>query len=167
MVDGMTPAQVVGGSVRPPVPGNKESQCLNIDDIRSAIMNSLQQIAAFTDTARHGSFAAAARETGSAPSTLAKAVGRLEQRLGGREGLHAVAGRPQEPVEASPDGRVIVDHEHVPVAIAHALSTTIGSVKKNVAPRVALLVAQIWPPCFSMIERAIASPIPMPPGLVV
>ncbi len=45
-------------------------------------MNSLQQIAAFTDTARHGSFAAAARETGSAPSTLAKAVARLEQRLG-------------------------------------------------------------------------------------
>ncbi|TFZ02322.1 LysR family transcriptional regulator [Ramlibacter henchirensis] len=45
-------------------------------------MNSLQQIAAFADTAKHGSFAAAARETGSAPSTLAKAVARLEQRLG-------------------------------------------------------------------------------------
>ena len=45
-------------------------------------MNSLQQIAAFTDTAKHGSFAAAARETGSAPSTLAKAVARLEARLG-------------------------------------------------------------------------------------
>ena len=45
-------------------------------------MNSLQQIAAFSDTAKHGSFAAAARETGSAPSTLAKAVARLEQRLG-------------------------------------------------------------------------------------
>jgi DNA-binding transcriptional LysR family regulator len=45
-------------------------------------MNSLQQIAAFADTAKHGSFAAAARGTGSAPSTLAKAVGRLEGRLG-------------------------------------------------------------------------------------
>ena len=45
-------------------------------------MHSLQQLAAFTETAKHGSFAAAARESGSAPSTLAKAVGRLEQSLG-------------------------------------------------------------------------------------
>jgi DNA-binding transcriptional LysR family regulator len=45
-------------------------------------MQSLQQLAAFTETAKHGSFAAAARETGSAPSTLAKAVARLEQALG-------------------------------------------------------------------------------------
>lgn len=45
-------------------------------------MNSLQQVAAFAETAKHGSFAAAARETGSAPSTLAKAVARLEQGLG-------------------------------------------------------------------------------------
>jgi len=45
-------------------------------------MNSLQQIAAFAETAKHGSFAAAAREGGSAPSTLAKAVARLEERLG-------------------------------------------------------------------------------------
>jgi DNA-binding transcriptional LysR family regulator len=45
-------------------------------------MHSLQQLAAFTETAKHGSFAAAARETGSAPSTLAKAVGRLEASLG-------------------------------------------------------------------------------------
>jgi LysR family transcriptional regulator, regulator for bpeEF and oprC len=45
-------------------------------------VQSLQQLAAFAETAKHGSFAAAARETGSAPSTLAKAVGRLEQALG-------------------------------------------------------------------------------------
>jgi DNA-binding transcriptional LysR family regulator len=45
-------------------------------------MNTLQQIAAFAETAKHGSFAAAARETGSAPSTLAKAVARLETGLG-------------------------------------------------------------------------------------
>lgn len=43
--------------------------------------HSLQQLAAFAETARHGSFAAAARELGSAPSTLAKAVARLEQAL--------------------------------------------------------------------------------------
>lgn len=45
-------------------------------------MRSLQQIAAFSETARHGSFAAAARDTGQAPSTLAKSVARLEERLG-------------------------------------------------------------------------------------
>lgn len=45
-------------------------------------MNTLQQVAAFAETAKHGSFAAAARETGSAPSTLAKAVARLETGLG-------------------------------------------------------------------------------------
>lgn len=45
-------------------------------------MRGLQQFLAFTETAKHGSFAAAARETGSAPSTLAKAVLRLEQSLG-------------------------------------------------------------------------------------
>lgn len=44
-------------------------------------MQSLQQLAAFAETARHGSFAAAARESGSAPSTLAKAVARLESAL--------------------------------------------------------------------------------------
>ena len=44
--------------------------------------HSLQQMAAFAETARHGSFAAAARELGSAPSTLAKAVARLEVSLG-------------------------------------------------------------------------------------
>jgi LysR family transcriptional regulator for bpeEF and oprC len=45
-------------------------------------MHGLQQLVAFAETAKHGSFAAAARELGSAPSTLAKAVGRLEAALG-------------------------------------------------------------------------------------
>lgn len=43
--------------------------------------HSLQQMVAFAETARHGNFAAAARELGSAPSTLAKAVARLEAAL--------------------------------------------------------------------------------------
>jgi DNA-binding transcriptional LysR family regulator len=45
-------------------------------------MHGLQQYLAFAETAKHGSFAAAARELGSAPSTLAKAVARLETALG-------------------------------------------------------------------------------------
>ncbi|TFY98584.1 LysR family transcriptional regulator [Ramlibacter rhizophilus] len=45
-------------------------------------MQGLQQLVAFAETAKRGSFAAAARELGSAPSTLAKAVARLEDSLG-------------------------------------------------------------------------------------
>ncbi len=44
-------------------------------------MLGLRPYLAFAATARHGSFAAAARELGVAPSTLAKAVSRLEQAL--------------------------------------------------------------------------------------
>ena len=45
-------------------------------------MKGLQQFIAFAETAKHGSFAAAARELGTSPSTLAKAVARLEASLG-------------------------------------------------------------------------------------
>jgi DNA-binding transcriptional LysR family regulator len=45
-------------------------------------MHGLQQYLAFAETAKHGSFAAAARELGGAPSTAAKAVARLERSLG-------------------------------------------------------------------------------------
>ncbi len=45
-------------------------------------MQGLQQYVAFNATAKHGGFAAAAREQGVTPSTLAKAVARLETELG-------------------------------------------------------------------------------------
>ena len=45
-------------------------------------MQGLQQFLAFAQTARRGSFAAAARDLGSSPSTLAKSVARLETTLG-------------------------------------------------------------------------------------
>jgi DNA-binding transcriptional LysR family regulator len=45
-------------------------------------VSGLQQFLAFAQTARRGSFAAAARDLGQAPSTLAKSVGRLEAQLG-------------------------------------------------------------------------------------
>lgn len=45
-------------------------------------MKSVEQLVAFAQTARCGSFSAAARDLGDAPSTVAKAVGRLEQALG-------------------------------------------------------------------------------------
>ncbi len=45
-------------------------------------MQGLQQLLAFAQTARRGSFAAAARELGGSPSTVAKGVARLEAALG-------------------------------------------------------------------------------------
>jgi LysR family transcriptional regulator, regulator for bpeEF and oprC len=45
-------------------------------------MQGLQGLLAFSETAKRGGFAAAARELGSSPSTLAKAVARLEASLG-------------------------------------------------------------------------------------
>ncbi len=45
-------------------------------------MQGLQQFLAFAQTARRGSFAAAARDLGGSPSTLAKSVSRLETTLG-------------------------------------------------------------------------------------
>jgi DNA-binding transcriptional LysR family regulator len=45
-------------------------------------MKGVQQFIAFAQTARRGSFAAAARDLGGSPSTLAKSVSRLEASLG-------------------------------------------------------------------------------------
>jgi DNA-binding transcriptional LysR family regulator len=45
-------------------------------------MHTLPALLAFSETAKRGGFAAAARELGTAPSTLAKAVARLEVQLG-------------------------------------------------------------------------------------
>lgn len=45
-------------------------------------MKGIEQFVAFAQTARRGSFAAAARDLGGSPSTLAKAVARLEASLG-------------------------------------------------------------------------------------
>jgi len=47
-------------------------------------MHGLQPLLAFAETAKRGNFAAAAREIGCTPSTLAKAVSRLEAQLGVR-----------------------------------------------------------------------------------
>lgn len=45
-------------------------------------MRGLQSLLAFSETAKRGSFAAAARELGTGPSTLAKSIARLEASLG-------------------------------------------------------------------------------------
>jgi DNA-binding transcriptional LysR family regulator len=55
-----------------------------IEDKEDSIMHGLQPLIAFAETAKRGNFAAASREIGCTPSTLAKAVARLEARLGVR-----------------------------------------------------------------------------------
>jgi LysR family transcriptional regulator, regulator for bpeEF and oprC len=62
-------------------------------------MKGLQQFIAFAETAKHGSFAAAARELGGAPSTAAKAVARLEGSLGVK-----LFHRTTRQVQLTPDG---------------------------------------------------------------
>lgn len=62
-------------------------------------MHSLHQYLSFASTARHGSFAAAARELGMAPSTVAKAVSRLEETLAVR-----LFHRTTRQVQLTPDG---------------------------------------------------------------
>lgn len=62
-------------------------------------MQGMQQFLAFAETAKHGSFAAAARELGSTASTLAKAVARLEAGLGVK-----LFHRTTRQVSLSPDG---------------------------------------------------------------
>src|SRR5216684_4075630 len=47
------------------------------------------------------------------------------------------------------------------------LSRCPGRLNRKVAPWGMFAVAHIRPPCASMIERQIDSPMPMPPGLVV
>jgi DNA-binding transcriptional LysR family regulator len=51
---------------------------------QSLSMHGLQPLLAFAETAKRGNFAAASREVGCTPSTLAKAVSRLEVQLGVR-----------------------------------------------------------------------------------
>jgi LysR family transcriptional regulator for bpeEF and oprC len=62
-------------------------------------MPAFQSLLAFSETAKRGSFAAAARELGSDPSTLAKSVARLETSLGLR-----LFHRTTRQVRLTPDG---------------------------------------------------------------
>jgi LysR family transcriptional regulator for bpeEF and oprC len=95
-------------------------------------MKGLQQFAAFAGTARHGSFAAASRELGTSPSTLAKAVGRLEASLGVK-----LFHRTTREVRLTPDGerlferchRVLAEVEELEADAAGARSVPSGTLR--------------------------------------
>ena len=95
-------------------------------------MQGLQQYLAFTETAKHGGFAAAARELGLAPSTLAKAVGRLEAGLGVK-----LFHRTTRQVTLTPDGerlfnrcqRVLAEVEDLQAEAAGTRAEPAGSLR--------------------------------------
>lgn len=95
-------------------------------------MQGLQQFVAFAQTARRGSFAAAARDLGSAPSTLAKAVARLEATLGVK-----LFHRTTRQVNLTPDGerllrrleRVLAEIEALQVEAAGTRASVSGTLR--------------------------------------
>lgn len=95
-------------------------------------MNGLQQLVAFAQTARRGSFAAAARDLGSAPSTLAKSVARLEASLGVK-----LFHRTTRQVSLTPDGerlyrrceRVLAEVEDLHAEAAGTRAQVIGTLR--------------------------------------
>lgn len=117
-------------------------------------MAGLQQFVAFAETARHGGFAAAAREQGVAPSTLAKAVARLEASLGVK-----LFHRTTRQVRLTPDGerlyqrcqRVLAEVEDLQAEASGARAQPAGTLRVDlpvyygrhfVLPLLAALVRQ-------------------------
>lgn len=95
-------------------------------------MQGLQQFLAFAQTARRGSFAAAARDLAVAPSTLAKSVARLETTLGVK-----LFHRTTRQVSLTPDGerlfhrceRVLAEFEDLRADAAGTRSAPSGTLR--------------------------------------
>jgi DNA-binding transcriptional LysR family regulator len=95
-------------------------------------MSGLQQFLAFAQTARCGSFAAAARDLGQAPSTLAKSVARLEAQLGVK-----LFHRTTRQVSLTPDGerlfrrceRVLAEVEDLQAEAAGSRAAPSGTIR--------------------------------------
>jgi DNA-binding transcriptional LysR family regulator len=87
-------------------------------------MQGLQQFLAFAETAKHGSFAAAARELGSTSSALAKAVARLEAGLGVK-----LFHRTTRQVSLTPDGERLFQRCQRVLAEVHELQADAAGVR--------------------------------------
>ena len=98
---------------------------------------------------------------------VAVALRALEKLQRRGEDLGPIAGRPKQSLETTAHRGVVVHDEDGRLVAAHTGVPAHGSVKWKVAPRVALLVAQMEPPWAMTIDRAIGNPMPMPPGFVV
>jgi DNA-binding transcriptional LysR family regulator len=95
-------------------------------------VSGLQQFLAFAQTARCGSFAAAARDLGQSPSTLAKSVARLEAQLGVK-----LFHRTTRQVSLTPDGerlyrrceRVLAEVEDLQAEAAGTRAAPSGTIR--------------------------------------
>lgn len=110
----------------------KSDECRNIEDTYSSmsIMHSFQQLLAFSETAKHGTFAAAARILGSTPSTLAKSVLRLEQALGVK-----LFHRTTRQVSLTPDGERLYARCQRVLAEVEALQLDAAGTRSSVGGR--------------------------------
>jgi LysR family transcriptional regulator, regulator for bpeEF and oprC len=98
-------------------------------------LSGLQQFLAFAQTARCGSFAAAARDLGQAPSTLAKSVARLETQLGIK-----LFHRTTRQVSLTPDGerlfrrceRVLAEVEDLQAEAASTRAAPSGTIRIDI-----------------------------------
>lgn len=98
-------------------------------------MKGLQPLIAFAEIVKHGSFAAAARTLGTVPSTLAKAVARLEMSLGVK-----LFHRTTRQVSLTPDGerlfqrcqRVLTELEELEADAAGTRAVPAGTLKVDV-----------------------------------
>jgi DNA-binding transcriptional LysR family regulator len=93
-------------------------------------MAGMQQFIAFAETAKQGGFAAAARELGMTPSTLAKAVGRLEKGLGVR-----LFHRTTRQVRLTPDGERLYQRCQRVLAEVEELQAEASGTRGTVAGR--------------------------------
>src|SRR3954470_1826777 len=84
-------------------------------------MRSLQPWLAFAETAKRGNFAAASRDLGCTPSTLAKSVARLEKHLGVR-----LFHRTTRQVTLTDDGQRLVARSQRVLAAARAVPAELG-----------------------------------------
>src|SRR5215210_7826002 len=96
-------------------------------------------------------------------------LGGLCQRLLAVFGLdHLVAGVCQHIAQDLSVVLLVLDHEYALFhACATCCSTLTGTVTKKVAPLPTLDSTQIFPPCISMMRRAIDNPNPVPPFFLV
>src|SRR5262245_5134916 len=92
----------------------------------------------------------------------------VRQEFGGRaEEFSLQTDRPQKVFEGASHGSVVLNNEDLVLQLFHFAVTPTGSVKLKAAPLGDRCSAHNRPPCVSMIERLIVSPMPIPFFFVV
>src|SRR5436190_12782564 len=92
----------------------------------------------------------------------------VQKLVGGPERLRSKPDGIEKSRDRVPNRPIVVDDEHDGRVRRHGVgSLWTGTMNWNVAPTVAFEVAHKCPPCASMADRLIDSPIPRPSGFIV